>query len=210
MSTAPEEPRTLPLAPPHSLLEDLLGLITGVFAASLGVLLLQDAGAVTGGTAGLALLLSYAGEIPFGALFVGINLPFFALAVSQKGWGFTLRSLACVVAVSFATGLHAAMLDLGSVDRVYGVVAGNLLAGVGLLILIRHGASLGGFNTLALILQERLGWRAGYVQMALDVLVVLAAFLVSDWETVALSALGAVVVNLVLAFNHRPGRYMGL
>jgi hypothetical protein len=39
---------------------------------------------------------------------------------------------------------------------------------------------------------------------------VLASFLVVDPDVVALSALGAVVLNVVLAFNHRPGRYLGL
>lgn len=59
-------------------------------------------------------------------------------------------------------------------------------------------------------MQEKLGLRAGYVQMALDVAVVMASFLVVDPGIVALSALGAVVLNLVLAVNHRSGRSVGL
>jgi uncharacterized membrane-anchored protein YitT (DUF2179 family) len=198
------------VAPPHTRKENLLGLVTGVYVVSLGVYFIQTCGAVTGGTAGLSLLLSYATPLGFGWLFVLINLPAFAVAAWQKGALFTARSLACVVGVSLATRLQAEMLGLDSLDRVYGVVAGNLLAGAGLVILFRHGASLGGFNVLALLAQERLGLRAGYVQMALDVAVVLAAFLVVDPDVVALSALGAVVLNIVLAFNHRPGRYLGL
>ena len=197
-------------APPHSALEDVLGLVTGVFLASLGLVMLKTAGAVTGGTAGLSLLVTYASGLPFEVLFVAVNLPFFALAVWKKGVWFTAKSLACVVAASAATRLHEALLGLGELDRVYGVLGGNLLAGVGLLVLFRHGASLGGFNALVLILQEQLGWRAGYVQMVLDVLVVAAAFAVVPPADVLLSALGAVVLNIVLALNHRPGRYMGM
>lgn len=199
-----------PVAPPHSPPEDVLGLLAGVFTVSLGIYLIQTCGAVTGGTAGLSLLLSYATPLDFGWLFVLINLPAFVVAAWKKGVVFTAKSLLCVTAVSFATRLHADMLGLDSLDRTYGVVAGNLLAGTGLLILFRHGASLGGFNVFALLTQEKLGWRAGYVQMALDVCVVLASFLVVEPGVVALSALGAVVLNIVLAFNHRPGRYMGL
>jgi uncharacterized membrane-anchored protein YitT (DUF2179 family) len=197
------------VAPPHSRAEDALGLSTGVFVVSLGVYLLQACGAVTGGTAGLSLLLSYATAVGFGWLFVLINIPAFVVAGWQKGATFTVKSLACVVAVSLVTRLDAAALGVRDLEPTYGVIGGNLLAGAGLLILFRHGASLGGFNVVALLMQEKLGLRAGYVQMVLDVAVVLGALLVVDVDTVALSALGVVVLNLGLAFNHRPGRYMG-
>jgi uncharacterized membrane-anchored protein YitT (DUF2179 family) len=199
-----------PIAPPHTRAEDALGLLTGVYVVSLGLYFIQTSGAVTGGTAGLSLLLSYGIDVGFEWLFVLINLPAFAVAGWQKGATFTLKSLACVVAVSFATRLQADMLGLDSLDKTYGVVAGNLLAGAGLLVLFRHGASLGGFNVFALLMQERFGLRAGYVLMGLDVAVVLGSFLVLDPGIVFLSALGAVVLNVVIAFNHRPGRYMGL
>ncbi len=87
---------------------------------------------------------------------------------------------------------------------------GGLLIGVGLLILFRHRFSLGGINLLALYAQERLGLRAGYVQLGVDALIVLAALLILPIEKVGLSLLAAVVLNLVLAVNHRPGRYNGV
>lgn len=207
--TAAARPSTTPapLAPRHSPAEDVLGLLTGALVASLGLFLLKSAAAVTGGTAGLALLVSYAAPIPFGVLFFAVNVPFFALAVWKKGWNFTLRTAFAVAIVSVMSALYPALLDIRSLDPVFGVIAGNLLAGVGLLILFRHRASLGGFNILALVLQDRLGWRAGYVQMAMDVTIVLVALAVVPPLNVLLSALGAVVMNLVLALNHRPGRY---
>ena len=87
---------------------------------------------------------------------------------------------------------------------------GGLLVGAGLLMLFRHRASLGGVNVVALYLQERLGWRAGRVQLVVDLLILLAAFGVTDLWRVALSVLGAVVLNMTLAINHRPGRYMAV
>ncbi|MFE3997722.1 YitT family protein [Nocardioides sp. YIM B13467] len=193
---------------PHTLLEDTLGYVTSIVVTSLGLYLIQSVGAVTGGTAGLSLLVSYWTGLPFEVLFVLVNLPFFGLALSKKGIGFTLRSLGCVIAVSAMTRVHADLLPLDGLDTVYGVVAGNLLVGLGLLVIFRHGASLGGFNVLALLLQERLNLRAGYVQMGLDVSVILLALFVVSPATVLLSALGAVVLNIILAFNHRPGRYL--
>ncbi|GMA30520.1 YitT family protein [Litorihabitans aurantiacus] len=197
----------------HSRTEDVFGLLTGAFIASLGLSLLQAVDAVTGGTAGLALLLSYATPVPFGILFFAVNLPFFLLAVRAKGWAFTLRSAAAVALAAALASLHPfGRLADGAglaLDPVYAIVTGNLLAGVGLLILFRHRASLGGFNILALTLQERLGWSAGLVQMGLDVAVVLLALTVVAPVTVLLSAAGAVVLSLVLVLNHKPGRYLG-
>ncbi|WP_029513987.1 YitT family protein [Nesterenkonia sp. F] len=201
------ETTPVPEPAPHSPAEDVLGMLTGTILASLGLHLLETAEAVTGGTAGLALLLTHASPLSLSWLFPLVNLPFFALAAWNKGWAFTLRTLLAVLAVSALAPLHAAMAPVPELDPTYGVVAGNLLAGVGLLILFRHGASLGGFNILALLLQERSGLRAGYVQMGMDLCVVLAALTVVPVQNVLLSTLGAVVLNLVLAFNHRPGRY---
>ena len=193
----------------HTLAENVMGVVTGVFLASFGLFLLKTSGAVSGGTAGLALLTSYATGWTFGVLFVLVNVPFFALAVWKKGWPFTLRTVLTVVMLSAFSYLHPLMFDIDGIDPIYGTLAGNLLVGVGLLILFRHGASLGGINILALVLQERAGLRAGYVQMGFDVVIVLTSLtVVSPW-IVLLSALGAVVLNLVLAMNHKAGRYVG-
>lgn len=208
-----EEPTTESAVPPsavrHSVVEDVLGILTGTFAASLGLFLLKASGAVTGGTAGLALLLSYSIALPFGVIFFSVNLPFFALAVWKKGWNFALRTGAAIALVSLMAGLHPAALGSLHIDPLYGVLGGNLLAGVGLLILFRHQSSLGGFNIMALLLQEKLKWRAGYVQMVLDVAIVLASLVLVPPLMVLLSAAGATLLNLVLALNHRPGRYLG-
>ena len=104
---------------------------------------------------------------------------------------------------------NEAMLGLHDLPILYAVPTGSVIAGVGILILFRHGASLGGFNILALILQERAGLNAGTVLMALDAVIVLASFFVSPWQTVLVSVIGVVVLNIVLAVNHKPGRYTG-
>ena len=80
---------------------------------------------------------------------------------------------------------------------------------VGLLMLIRHKASLGGLGVLAIHLQNTRGWRAGKTQMAADVLILAVGVLVRDPLSVALSVVGAVALNLVIAVNHKSGRYIG-
>lgn len=193
----------------HTPIEDAFGLLSGTFLASLGLYLLHTTGAVTGGTAGLSLLLSYATGWSFGLIYFVINLPFLILAVRRKGWQFTVRTLVSIGAVSAFAFLHPVMLPSLAVNPAYACLVGNLLAGVGMLILFRHRSSLGGFNTVALIAQEHLGWSAGYVQLAFDATVILLSLTIVAWPTVLLSTAGAAVLSVVLALNHRPGRYLG-
>ena len=69
---------------------------------------------------------------------------------------------------------------------------GGCLIGLGMLVLFRHRASLGGVNILVLYLQDRHGWRAGYVQLAIDGAIMLLALALLPLERVGLSVLGAV------------------
>ena len=193
----------------HGIVEDVLGLATGTFLVSLGLHLLHAAHAVTGGTAGLSLLLGYATAWPFWLLFLVINAPFALLAVWRRGWDFTVRTLVCIGAVSGWALVHDALFPVAWIEPWYGTLAGNLLAGVGVLILFRHRASVGGINIIGLEIQDRTGFRAGWTMMIFDVLIVLSALLVVPWTNVLMSAVGAVLLNLVLALNHRPGRYLG-
>jgi uncharacterized membrane-anchored protein YitT (DUF2179 family) len=193
----------------HTPFEDAFGILSGTFVASLGIFLLKSAHAVTGGTAGLALLVSYASGWSFGLLFFAINLPFFLLAVKQKGWSFSVRTLVSIGLVSAFAYLHPVMMPNLVVDPIYATGVGNLLAGIGMLMVFRHRSSLGGLNTLALIAQEKLGWRAGWVQLATDAAIIILSVTVVPVTNVLLSAAGAVVLNIVLALNHRPDRYLG-
>ncbi|PSL37011.1 putative 5xTM membrane YitT family protein [Labedella gwakjiensis] len=197
-----------PVAPPHSLLEDVFALVIGTLMVSFGLALLTASGAVTGGVAGIAILLSYVSDWPFGVWFVLINAPFFLLALLRMGWQFTLKTIVTVVLVSLFSSLHPAMLDLGSIEPVYGVLFGSAVTGVGFIVLFRHRASVGGISILCLFLQDRFGWRAGYVQMGFDAVIVLSSVFVVPLPMLALSVAGAVVMNLVIALNHRPHRYL--
>lgn len=193
----------------HSRLEDAVAILLGTYVASFGVFLLHTSGAVTGGTAGLALLLGYALHLPFGAVFAVLNLPFLALALRTRGAAFTVRTTICIALIAAWAFLHPVAVPVLRLPPLYGTLTGDLLIGIAMLMLFRHGASLGGLNTVALLAQDRLGWSAGRVQLCFDGAIVLLSLLVVPWPVVLVSAAGAVVLNLVLVMNHRPGRYLG-
>ena len=194
----------------HRPYEDLQALAAGTLFVALGVVMFNHAGLLTGGTVGLALLAHYASGIDFGPAYFLVNLPFYALAWKRMGAAFTFKTFVAVGLLSAMAQLLPLGLAFRQLSPVLAAVLGGLLCGTGMLILFRHRASLGGLNTLVLYLQERLGWRAGKVQMLLDGLILLGALFVADLPRVALSVLGAVVLNLTLAINHKPGRYLAV
>ncbi|MXN44884.1 YitT family protein [Shinella kummerowiae] len=194
----------------HSAYEDAIAIVVGTLFMALGVVIYTKAVLLAGSTAGLALLLQYASGISFWWLFFAINLPFYILAVKKLGWAFTLRTFGAVTLVSIFTRLTSELVSFAHLDPLYAAVMGGALSGAGLLILFRHRTGLGGINVLAIYLQDRFGLRAGYFQLAVDLAILAAAFFVIPLDRLALSVLGAVIVNMTLAINHRPGRYLGV
>lgn len=198
----------LPDSPHYTAVEDAQGLLVASAEAALGIHLLRAAGLVTGGTAGFALVLSYLGGWSFGLVFFIINIPFFALAFYARGASFFVKSLATVSLVSVMAEALKPMLEIGYIHPGVAAVLFGVSAGVGLLGLFRHSGSLGGMSIIALILQDRFGFRAGYTQLIHDGLLFAFAAFVLPPERVAWSLLGAVVLNAVIAFNHRRDWYV--
>ena len=62
---------TLPLGRPHSIAEDFYALVIGCILLVIGLVFLKAAGLVTGGIAGIALLLSQA--VVVGGLMMGLR-----------------------------------------------------------------------------------------------------------------------------------------
>jgi uncharacterized membrane-anchored protein YitT (DUF2179 family) len=192
----------------HSIIEDMQGLVAGSMLAALGVVMLSAADLLIGGTAGLGFLLRYSTEISFGTAFFLLNLPFYWLAYRRFGAVFTVKTFAAVALTSVLTGVLPKLIVIDTIQPVVAALFGGLLLGCGMLILFRHRASLGGFGILALYLQDRLGWRAGFVQLALDCVVLILSFFVASPFVILCSVAAAVTLNLTLAINHRTDRYI--
>lgn len=191
----------------HNLRENLLALILGSALVSLGVIFFNQVGLLTGGTAGLAIFITKVTDLSFGQVFFALNLPFYILSVARMGWRFTISTFIAVSIVSFAVDYLYHVIQIAEIHALYAALLGGGLIGTGMLVIFRHKMSLGGFNILALFLQERFGIRAGKVQMALDCTIVVLSLFIVDVSLVLLSVLGAIVTNLILAMNHKPGRY---
>lgn len=194
----------------HSRLEDAFALISATLLIAFGVTLYKQVGLLSGGTVGIAFLLHYLTHFDFSLIFFVINLPFYWIAWHKMGHEFTIKTFCAVAMLSVWSSLMPQWVGFTQVQPLFAAVMGGLMIGVGFLMLIRHKASLGGVGIVAFYLQQTKGWRAGHLQMAFDVLIVALAFLVASPQMVLYSIVGAVSMNLILAINHRQGRYLGM
>lgn len=192
----------------HSIFEDVQAILSATLIIALGLLTLKTAGMVTGGTTGMALLLHYLTGWRLGMVLFFLNLPFYWLAWQRLGVRFTLKTFISVGVLSIWTELLPMWLGFSNLNPLFAAVMSGILIGLGLLMLFRHQASLGGVGILAVHLQNTRGWRAGYVQLGIDALIMLCAFVViPSVEMVMYSMIATAILNFLLVVNHKPGRY---
>lgn len=191
----------------HTLFEDAQGILIGTLLAALGIAFFKSTGLLIGGTAGLAFLGQYATTFSFSDVFFVINLPFYYLSYRQLGLAFTIKTFISVFLLSVFVEYTPSFMQFKLLEPIYAAFIGGLLIGSGLLGLFRHQASLGGLTILAQYLSQKYGVSIGKFQMAVDLVVLIIAIFIVDWSAIALSMVGAVSYNLILAINHKPGRY---
>lgn len=193
----------------HTLLEDAYALLTGSTLAAIGLVLMSKAGIVTAGVAGVALLLSYKLPLSVGALFFLLTLPFFLLGLRTLGRAFLVKSLLAVGLIFILTELAQLSMDIVRVHPAFAALAGGTCSGIGILALIRHKTGVGGVNIVALYLEKRRGWNVGWLHIAMDGAILLAALIEIGLQRMGWSLLSMLAINGILIAYHRPGRYLG-
>jgi uncharacterized membrane-anchored protein YitT (DUF2179 family) len=193
----------------HTVIEDALAFTLGTAMCALSLIMLTHLGLITGQTAGLGVLLSYLTGYSFGEVFFVLNIPFYALALWQMGIRFTLRSFLAVAMLSLMTEFLPHYISFADLNPLVGALMAGALAGLGIIVLFRHSTSLGGLGVLALYVQDRFGFRAGWVGLIFDAVLFSVALTVMDSMMVMYSVLGAAVINVTIALNHRKDRYIG-
>lgn len=197
-----------PVVEQHSKIEDALAMLIGTFILSFAMILLKQAGIMTGGTAGLSLLIHYITDVQFGILFFLINIPFYYFAYKKMGLALVVKTFIAVALLAGFTEIIPHFVQLSIVHPIYATVFANVLMGVSFLILFRHRSSLGGINLLVLYLQERFQLPAGKVQMGIDVAILLTSLFFVEWHLILISILGVVILNSIILLNHKATRYV--
>lgn len=205
LQSVQEEP---PLSARHNLIDNIQGQLFGIIIISFGMSMLHSLGLITGQTAGLAFLITYATGTSFGIVFFLINVPFYLLAAMRLGFAFTINTLLAVTLISLLTGVLPSFISYSHFNPLVGAVLAGLCIGIGLLGLFRHKSSCGGIGILALYIQEKTGLKAGWFQLAFDLVLFSSSLFFLKPQLVFYSLIGAALLNFLVAWNHRKEWYV--
>lgn len=148
-----------------------------VIAASALNIFLLPSGFAPGGISGIALIINVltGGVIPVGIGTFVLNIPMFILGYKELGRKFALNSL-------LGTVLYSLMIDILGVLSLYvppyigsenflNAVYGGLFLGLGLGLIFRGGATTGGTDIAARVLQSKFSWLTlGQIVLIFDIL----------------------------------------
>ncbi len=127
-----------------------------------------------GGLTGIAVILNYLFHLPVGTISLAMNIPLFLLGYRSVGKIFAFRSL-------IATLLFSLLIDIlplrpMTMDPLLGTLFGGVLLGIGLGLIIRGGATTGGTDMMASMVNRKFQYiSTGTILFVFDFLVVAAA-----------------------------------
>lgn len=149
-----------------------------------------------GGVTGVATLLHALFRLPIGGMILVINLPLLAAAWRKCGAGFTVRTLIATVLVSVILDASAPFLPAFRGDKMLTALFGGVLAGTGLGLIYMRGATTGGSEIVARLLERRFRHvPIGRLILLVDAVVVAASAVVYRQLESALYALVLIFVS---------------
>lgn len=149
-----------------------------------------------GGVTGVATMLNYLFAWPIGTLGLLLNIPIFIWAILQIGYKLVIKTITATVFVSAAIDLVGIVIPHYTGNPMLAAIFGGCLEGIGLSLVFMRGATTGGTDLIARLLNRRVRFVSmAKLMMCVDfVIVVASAFVYHSMES-ALYALIAIFVS---------------
>lgn len=156
---------------------------------------------VTGGTAGLSLLLHYITPLTVGTLMVVINLPLLLLGGKYLGKMFAVRTIITIVLISVLIDICVEVLALKPLvqDDILASIFGGIFIGIGLGAVIKGNSSAGGSTIIARIVATKSHIKPAQVILVIDSTIILGfLFIFDDINKVLWSVISIYITTKVI------------
>jgi uncharacterized membrane-anchored protein YitT (DUF2179 family) len=186
--------------------KNYLFILAGSVLLSLGVVwFLTPNQLLTGGTAGLSLLLHYVTPFTIGTIMIAINIPLLIVGVKYLGKMFAIRTVITLLLISVLIDTFMEVLHVKAfvLDTILASLFGGIFIGIGLALVIKGNSSAGGSTIIAKIVASKMEMKAGQVLLIIDSLIVLSALFIFDdnakvlWSVVSIYVT-AKVIDMIL------------
>lgn len=179
-------------------------ILTGALVAGLGInMFLEPMGIAPGGISGIAVVISYIfrGKLPVGVLTFILNLPLFIIGYKYIGRHFILKSVIGTALFSFMLDLTSSFGNLLKGDnKLLYALWGGAAIGCGLGMIFRGGASTGGTDIIARLMQKKINMMTmGKAVLWLDfIFLAIVAFVYKSIEAALYTGVAVFVASKVV------------
>lgn len=179
-------------------------ILTGALVAGLGInLFLEPIGIAPGGISGIAVVISYIfrGKLPVGVLTFILNLPLFIIGYKYIGRQFILKSVIGTALFSFMLDLTSSFGNLLKGDnKLLYALWGGAAIGCGFGMIFRGGASTGGTDIIARLMQKKINMMTmGKAVLWLDfIFLAIVAFVYKSIEAALYTGVAVFVASKVV------------
>lgn len=175
-----------------SFLIDLLFYIAGGMIYSVAVLLFLTENEISpGGLTGIATILNYLFSLPIGTVVFILNIPLLAAGFIKFGGVFIVKTAVATAVMSLTLDISGLFMPKMKIDPILAALFGGLLMGMGISLFMLRGATTGGTDIIAKLINRKFPHlTVGRLMLAADAAVVgLSALVYKNME----SALYAVI-----------------
>lgn len=132
-----------------------------------------------GGLTGIATIINYLIGVPSGIVLLLLNVPILIFGFIKFGGRFIINTAIATVLNSFALTAVEELLPMFTGDKILAAIFGGVLLGLGISMILLHGATTGGVDIIAKLVNKKFRHlTVGKVILLLDAVVVLIAVLV--------------------------------
>jgi uncharacterized membrane-anchored protein YitT (DUF2179 family) len=163
---------------------------------------------ITGGSAGLALLIHYMTNLTIGTIIVVINLPLILIGIKYLGKMFAVRTVLTIILISLFIDFLTQIAHVKPfiIDDALGAIFGGIFVGIGLAFTIKGNSTAGGSTILARIISSKTEIKPGQVILVIDFLIILSSlFILEDTKKVLWSIVSiyitAKIIDVMLTGN---------
>lgn len=175
-----------------SFLTDLIFYIAGGMIYSVAVLLFLTENEISpGGLTGIATILNYLFSLPIGTVVFILNIPLLAAGFIKFGGIFIAKTAVATAVMSLTLDVSGLFMPKMKIDPILAALFGGLLMGLGISLFMLRGATTGGTDIIAKLINRKFPHlTVGRLMLAADAAVVgLSALVYKNME----SALYAVI-----------------